>query len=130
MTDIRRLPVPVTDVWDWQMRGACRGMRSSLFFHPERERGPARAEREALAKSVCRGCPVIEQCRVHALAVHEPYGVWGGLSVAERGALIRVHEERDVVIDVDFTAGQRRGPRDPDDGPPVGVMRGTRPGRG
>ena len=117
MADIRRLPVPVTDVWDWQLRGACRGMMSSLFFHPERERGPARREREALAKKVCHGCPVLEQCRVHALAVHEPYGVWGGLSVAERAALIRAHTDRHVVIAVDFTAGQRRGSPGPDDGP-------------
>ena len=34
MADTRRLPVPVTDIWDWQMRGACRGMDSALFFHP------------------------------------------------------------------------------------------------
>jgi WhiB family transcriptional regulator, redox-sensing transcriptional regulator len=103
-------------VWDWQMHGSCRGMRSSVFFHPERERGPARAEREALAKSVCRGCPVLEQCRAHALAVHEPFGVWGGLSVSERAKLIRAHGHRDVVIDVDFTAGPRRGSPDPGGG--------------
>ena len=84
MADTRRLPVPVTDIWDWQMRGACRGMDSAFFFHPEGERGPARANREARAKEVCRRCPVLEQCRRHALAVHEPYGVWGGLSESER----------------------------------------------
>ena len=72
MADIRRLPVPVTDIWDWQMQGACRGMDSGYFFHPEGERGPARANREARAKQICEGCPVLEQCRRHALAVHEP----------------------------------------------------------
>ena len=89
MSDVRRLPVPVTEIWDWQMHGACRGMNSDLFFHPERERGPARAAREARAKQVCRGCLVIDRCRVHALAVQEPYGVWGGLSVAERDERLR-----------------------------------------
>jgi WhiB family transcriptional regulator, redox-sensing transcriptional regulator len=89
MADIRRLPVPVTETWEWQMRGACRGMDSAFFFHPEGERGPARANREARAKQVCLRCPVLEQCRRHALAVHEPYGVWGGLSESEREEIIR-----------------------------------------
>ena len=89
MADTRRLPVPVTDVWDWQMRGACRGMDSALFFHPEGERGPARSGREAQAKQICASCPVLAQCRAHALAVHEPYGVWGGLSESERDVIVR-----------------------------------------
>ena len=75
MADTRRLPAPVTEVWNWQMRGACRGMDSGFFFHPENERGPARALRETRAKEVCRRCPVLEECRRHALAAHEPYGV-------------------------------------------------------
>ena len=89
MADIRRLPVPVTEVWEWQMRGACRGMDSAFFFHPEGERGPARTNRETRAKQVCGTCPVLEQCRRHALSVHEPYGVWGGLSESERDDIIR-----------------------------------------
>ena len=84
MADVHRLPPPVTDVWDWQMRGSCRGLSSDLFFHPDWERGPARAIREARAKNVCRGCPVLAQCRAHALTVHEPYGIWGGLTEGER----------------------------------------------
>jgi len=89
VADTHRLPVPVTAVWDWQMRGACRGMDSALFFHPEGERGPARADREAHAKRICGSCPVLVQCRSHALAAHEPYGVWGGLSESERVEIIR-----------------------------------------
>jgi WhiB family transcriptional regulator, redox-sensing transcriptional regulator len=89
MADTRRLPAPVTEVWNWQMRGACRGMDSGFFFHPENERGPARALRETRAKEVCGRCPVLEECRRHALAAHEPYGVWGGLSESERDEIIR-----------------------------------------
>jgi WhiB family redox-sensing transcriptional regulator len=89
VADTRRLPVPITEIWDWQMHGACRGMDSAYFFHPEGERGPARANREARAKEVCRRCPVLEQCRRHALSVQEPYGVWGGLSESERDDIIR-----------------------------------------
>ena len=88
MTDISRLPVPVSENWEWQLLGACRGVDSELFFHPEGERGPRRANREAAAKAVCRTCPVVEACRAHALAVREPYGVWGGLAEHERELLL------------------------------------------
>lgn len=84
MADTRRLPQPITTVWDWQRRGACRGMDSEVFFHPERERGAQRVQRDARAKQVCRTCPVLDECRRHALTVEEPYGVWGGLSADER----------------------------------------------
>lgn len=84
MADTRRLPGPNADLWDWQLSAACRGMASSLFFHPEGERGPARARRETSAKAVCLKCPALQACRTHALQVHEPYGIWGGLSEGER----------------------------------------------
>ena len=89
MADTRKLPTPVAETYEWQMQGACRGMDSGFFFHPEGERGPARAYRESRAKEICQGCPVLEQCRRHALTVHEPYGVWGGLSEAERDEIVR-----------------------------------------
>ncbi len=86
MTDIRRLPGPTVEKWEWQMKGSCRGVDSELFFHPEGERGPRRARREAAAKAVCASCPVLALCRSHALASREPYGIWGGLSESEREA--------------------------------------------
>lgn len=85
----RRLPPPVTDVWDWQIDAACRNVDSTTFFHPERERGAAKEDRDRRAKAICSRCPVIQACRRHALSVQEPYGVWGGLTVAERAALLR-----------------------------------------
>ena len=94
MTDVRRLPTPVTAEWDWQMRGACRGMDTELFFHPDNERGPARARRDARAKDICRGCPVLDECRRHSLLVQEPYGIWGGLSASERDAIIHGRRHR------------------------------------
>ncbi len=72
MTDIRRLPHPSTDAWDWQLKGACRGVDSAVFFHPEHERGPSRSTRERKAKAICARCPVLQQCRQHALTVREP----------------------------------------------------------
>jgi WhiB family redox-sensing transcriptional regulator len=55
-----------------------------MFFHPDGERGRARAQRETRAKEMCKRCPVLVECRAHALAVCEPYGIWGGMSESER----------------------------------------------
>lgn len=84
MADTSRLPTPVAEIWEWQRNGNCRNLDSSVFFHPDGERGFARADRVARAKEVCRTCPVIVQCRHHALTVQEPFGVWGGLDETER----------------------------------------------
>ena len=84
MADISRLPRPLAQNWDWQMRGACRSYDSSIFFHPEGERGPSKAARDQAAKAICAGCPVMTQCASHALETREPYGVWGGLSEDDR----------------------------------------------
>ena len=75
----------------WQLQGACREVDSRLFFHPESERGPARSNRASKALKICATCPVLEQCRRHALAVREPYGIWGGLTEDQRAA-IYLHE--------------------------------------
>ncbi|MFD3732275.1 WhiB family transcriptional regulator [Streptomyces sp. NPDC058632] len=88
MADFSRLPGPNADLWDWQLLAACRGVDSSLFFHPEGERGAARSAREHSAKEVCMRCPVRAECAAHALAVREPYGVWGGLTEDEREELM------------------------------------------
>jgi WhiB family redox-sensing transcriptional regulator len=89
MADVSRLPVVVAEEWEWQLHGACRGADSSLFFHTDNERGLARTTREQRAKEICRSCPVLEQCREHALSVQEPYGIWGGLGEIERREMFR-----------------------------------------
>ena len=58
MSNVRRLPGPIADLWDWQRLGACRGRDSAQFFHPDGERGSSRNRREAKAKAVCGTCPV------------------------------------------------------------------------
>ena len=90
MSNVRRLPGPIADMWDWQRLGACRGRDSGQFFHPDGERGSSRSRRETKAKAVCRTCPVRRECAAHALAVREPYGVWGGFSEAERLRLLAI----------------------------------------
>jgi WhiB family redox-sensing transcriptional regulator len=95
MSDVSRLPGPMDHAWQWQRLGACRGMDSGVFFHPDGERNPSRARRTAQAKEVCRRCPVIEQCREFALQTREPFGVWGGLAEAERRVIL---EQRGVAM--------------------------------
>ncbi len=89
MADVSRLPGPNADLWDWQLQGACRGEDPNAFFHPEGERGAAREDRAEQAKRICRSCPVLDECATHALAVREPYGVWGGMSEEDREAIYR-----------------------------------------
>jgi len=88
MAEIRRLPAPREGDWDWQMNAACRGQDTANFYHPENERGPSKARREARAKAVCATCPVVANCLRWALAAREPYGIWGGTSVEERERLL------------------------------------------
>lgn len=84
MADLSRLPGPNADFWDWQLDSACRGLDSDIFYHPDGERGSARERRVSTAKAICAACPVIAQCRAHALKTKEPYGVWGGLGEEDR----------------------------------------------
>ena len=88
VTDISRLPGRNEDLWQWQLQARCRGMDTADFFHPDAERGSSKRRRDAKAKAICADCPVIAQCRAHALQVHEPYGVWGGLTEDERSQLL------------------------------------------
>lgn len=94
MTDVSRLPAPVSTAYEWQLLGACRGADASLFFLPEAERGPRKARREREAKAICARCPVLEECARFAASTQEPYGVWGGRTPEERLADTRVHANR------------------------------------
>lgn len=85
---------PVSSQWDWQHEGLCRTRSPELFFHPDGERGAVKRAREERAKALCHECPVIEQCRAHALGVPEPYGVWGGLSEDEREQMLSTAAQR------------------------------------
>lgn len=91
MVSIKRLPLPIMESYEWQYDGVCRKVNSDAFFSPDAERGMRRQCREDAAKALCARCPVIDRCRAHALAVQEPYGVWGGLSESERKDLLHPH---------------------------------------
>ena len=73
----------------WRRRAACRSHSDDLFFGPDGESRQRRAEREAAAVRVCRGCPVRAACLRHAVTAPERAGVWGGMGEDRRAALVR-----------------------------------------
>lgn len=73
----------------WMEDASCRGRGSSEFFHPDGERGNSRKRRIEAAKEICSRCVVVDRCLKYSIDNNEPYGVWGGLSEAEREQKIR-----------------------------------------
>ena len=69
----------------WQNRAACLSEDPDLFF-PIGSTGDA-VPQIAAAKSICAACPVLAQCLDFALEARQDYGVWGGLTEADREAL-------------------------------------------
>jgi len=73
----------------WQLRAACRGPESAVFFPPtSSERREDREMREAKAKAICAECRVRTDCLEYALTIREPHGIWGGLNEHERRELL------------------------------------------
>lgn len=74
---------PTADFWSWRDDAACIG-HEDLFYSLEDEVKGDRRKKEEQAKQVCATCPVFDTCRTFALETKELYGVWGGLTEAER----------------------------------------------
>lgn len=69
----------------WQVRAACRGPQSAVFFPPSSfERKDEKDAREGRAKEICATCPVRKPCLDYAIRIKEPHGIWGGLNEVER----------------------------------------------
>ncbi len=85
MRGLPSFPAPALRSYDWQQEGRCRGLSSEQFFVDDHEQGQhRRASRTREAKALCARCPVVEHCLTHALAIPEAYGIWGGMTAAER----------------------------------------------
>ena len=82
-------PALAPDLGSWRAQAACQFGDHELFFPPEEEQGEYFRLRVSLAKRICRDCPVRRQCAGYALATDERYGVWGGLTAAERARRLR-----------------------------------------
>lgn len=81
---LHRTSIIRSEELEWQMRGACRGKDTRLFF----PKPPQVEQKSELAKAICLECPVMAICRDWALREGEPHGVWGGMSEGEREAYL------------------------------------------
>jgi WhiB family redox-sensing transcriptional regulator len=86
MADVVRL-LPRWIQQEWMENAACRGL-THLFFPPHGEQAEAREAREAVARTVCRECMVLVECRAFARE-HREQGFWGGENEDERRAARR-----------------------------------------
>ena len=75
---------PVADEWEWQYQGACKNVDPEIFFLEHGDRASTKIRKQEKALTICRTCPVIQQCLKHALSVPELYGVWGGMTADQR----------------------------------------------
>lgn len=64
----------------WQEDAACKDTGvDNWYVGDERSSSPE----DRILSRICGSCPVLTQCREHALA-HEKWGYWGGMSARER----------------------------------------------
>jgi WhiB family redox-sensing transcriptional regulator len=64
----------------------CEQVPDVFFF----EDSPYTAERKLMvqtAQTICQRCPIVNQCGEYAVLAQETYGVWGGLTPADRERL-------------------------------------------
>ncbi|WMX45260.1 WhiB family transcriptional regulator [Streptomyces roseicoloratus] len=94
----RTTPAREDEAGPWHTEAVCRRDEAGLFFAPSKEPTAARLSREEAAKRVCARCPVMVECREHALLQPEPYGVWGGLTAAERRVVLARRRRREVEL--------------------------------
>ena len=71
----------------WRNLAQCRRYDPELFF-PVGTSGPAQLQTEE-AKAVCASCAVRTECLRWAFDTGQDFGVWGGMSEAERRAAAR-----------------------------------------
>lgn len=64
----------------WRDLAACRGKQKVFFKEQVKPGGYVYAE----AKKICNDCVVKKECLDFALANHERYGCWGGMTYHER----------------------------------------------
>jgi WhiB family redox-sensing transcriptional regulator len=72
---------------DWD-KAACNGQDTGIFFDHEDTRGEKRANFLAAARSICATCTIRTSCLDYAVDTVQQFGVWGGLTAAERAELI------------------------------------------
>lgn len=80
--------------WD---QAACNGLETGIFFDHEDTRGEKRATSLAAARSICATCTIRTACLDFAVDTAQAFGVWGGLTAAERSELIVAKQRRELL---------------------------------
>ena len=78
---------------NWRKDALCKGKETSWFYPEPNEKGTAKQIREI--KAFCRVCPVILNCLDTAIENNETFGVWGGMTPAERS---RIRKSRNTKV--------------------------------
>ncbi|MFD2122370.1 WhiB family transcriptional regulator [Streptomyces cirratus] len=82
----------------WHAEAVCRRDEAGLFFAPSKEPTAARLAPRGGRQAGLRAVPVMVACREHALLQPEPYGVWGGLTAAERRVVLARRRRRSAEL--------------------------------
>lgn len=74
--------------WQWDAKCDDPSIDPETFFHIEGfrtvENIRENIRRTKEAKKICNECPVKDICRDFAIVSQERYGIWGGMTLAER----------------------------------------------
>jgi WhiB family transcriptional regulator, redox-sensing transcriptional regulator len=84
---------------DWD-QAACNGLDTGIFFDHEDTRGEKRATSLAAARSICATCTIRTACLNYAVDTVQAFGVWGGLTAAERTEIIVATQRRELLTPV------------------------------
>lgn len=83
----RRVAPTLSRPEDWTTQAACAG-QANADHDPWHPIAAANAHAYDLARIICQTCPVITECREHALSVGGEQGMRGGLTPTEQQAEI------------------------------------------
>lgn len=84
---------------DWLEKAACVNQPSEIFF-PDGENKSEDVKREAMAKMICKKCPVAAECLMYAIEKEENYGIWGSFAPKERRNLLQLFSASSINIDL------------------------------
>ena len=70
----------MSDNTDWMLDGNCTSTDPEIFF-------PVNMEQQRAATKICFDCPVRILCANYAIDTVQEFGVWGGLTEADRKQL-------------------------------------------
>ena len=69
---------------NWREDASCRGYDGAVFFPDDGDTAGIN-----YARSICAGCPVMEDCLTYAVEMNQTEGIWGGATKQERRRLRR-----------------------------------------